>query len=547
MAYTIPSDTHVVNDTGHTTDHNNIVDVLKSGIAVNVLNTAYAGGADPTGVGDSTAAIQAAITAACGGHYTYTAQAGGFVYLPTGKYVISKTLIIPSCVTLAGAGWWNTTIQLATNSGCDVIQFSTYNSSSQATILGISAGSIGNAFYAGIRDIAIHGDAFTATAAAYYHGINQTTNPLTSTAGGDPEFDPLNLISNVVIKACTGDGYYNSGRSGNLVHRVNSNSHNGNGFSSSFDTTFLDCLAAFNEVCGFYLAHASDTGAGCKSYNNGEGVAWVSGFAYTVNYVVIYSNVLYFCISAVTSSTPPPSDPTHWTALSATSAAAWGTGWFFDSGANEQAWAGCDAQENGTNGITLSSCQTVSFQGTVANPNYNNGTNPSGYAAVLLSGCSGCNVSVTAKGMSATQAYALSVQSSAVNNNLTIATDGTEYGVFAPSSGTANHLTYNGMTALGESSTAQSITGNGQTINTAGLGLVRVTASSAYTGAILQAGTLPGQQVWVVNEGTATITFNTTPATAHIAGSAGTIALAANTSAYLFVWDAGTSLWYKTT
>jgi hypothetical protein len=64
MSFTIPSDTHVVGDTGHTTHHNNIADVLTAlpgGVHVN--NTAYAGGADPTGSADSTAAFAAALAA----------------------------------------------------------------------------------------------------------------------------------------------------------------------------------------------------------------------------------------------------------------------------------------------------------------------------------------------------------------------------------------------------------------------------------------------------------------------------------------------------
>jgi len=90
VSYTIPSDTHLVGDTGHTTDHNNAIDVLKGmGAVYNVLNTAFAGGAKGDNVTDDTAAIQAAIDAAAaavGG----SAPAGGVVYLPPGKYRVSQ-------------------------------------------------------------------------------------------------------------------------------------------------------------------------------------------------------------------------------------------------------------------------------------------------------------------------------------------------------------------------------------------------------------------------------------------------------------------------
>jgi hypothetical protein len=64
MTFTIPSDSHSVGDAGHTPDHNNVADVLTGVIAgVHVNNTAYAGGADPTGSADSTAAFAAALAA----------------------------------------------------------------------------------------------------------------------------------------------------------------------------------------------------------------------------------------------------------------------------------------------------------------------------------------------------------------------------------------------------------------------------------------------------------------------------------------------------
>src|SRR5579859_160749 len=84
------------------------------------------------------------------------------------------------------------------------------------------------------------------------------------------------------------------------------------------------------------------------------------------------------------------------------------------------------------------------------------------------------------------------------------------------------------------------------TINTAGVGIALVTPAAARTGIILQAGTINGQEVWVVNQGAAanTLTFNTTPATANVADSATETAIAGLT-ARKFVWIGGsTNLWY---
>jgi hypothetical protein len=80
MSYTIPSDAHVASDPGHPDDHNNLVDVIKGmGAVYNILNTAYSGGADPTGTNDSAAPIQDTISAAISG-------GGGWVYVPPGNY-----------------------------------------------------------------------------------------------------------------------------------------------------------------------------------------------------------------------------------------------------------------------------------------------------------------------------------------------------------------------------------------------------------------------------------------------------------------------------
>lgn len=104
----------------------------------------------------------------------------------------------------------------------------------------------------------------------------------------------------------------------------------------------------------------------------------------------------------------------------------------------------------------------------------------------------------------------------------------------------------NGTTATVQSATAPVIT-NGNTITTSGVGVARVAPGGAVTGIILGAGTIPGQEVWVVNESTAanTVTFNTTPATANLASSATETAISGLT-ARKFVWDSSTSLWYST-
>lgn len=85
MSFNFPIDTHIVGDPLHTAEHNNLVDILSAlfGSKFNVLNTGYAGGADPSGLSDSSAAIQAAMNAV---------PSGGVLYVPPGVYSISATL-----------------------------------------------------------------------------------------------------------------------------------------------------------------------------------------------------------------------------------------------------------------------------------------------------------------------------------------------------------------------------------------------------------------------------------------------------------------------
>jgi hypothetical protein len=107
-------------DDGTTAGAHNAGVVVQHGIAardlyqggndwINPLAADY--GADPTGVNDSTAAIQAAISA--------VPASGGVVYLPAGTYKVSSTLnITASGVYLAGAGRWATTISFTGTGDC---------------------------------------------------------------------------------------------------------------------------------------------------------------------------------------------------------------------------------------------------------------------------------------------------------------------------------------------------------------------------------------------------------------------------------------------
>lgn len=431
MAFTIPSDANIIGNIGHTTDHNNICDILKllATTTANVKNTAFAGGAKGDGGTDDTAAIQAALLS-FGTLGSWSQGQGGTVYMPPGQYFTSKPLIIPSGVTLMGSGVRSSQIRIFTGSNCDIIQFATYNSSAQATILGVSAGSIMNAFYAGIEKLSLHGDSFGTTTAGYHHGINQTTASTGSTDPGDPDFDPQPTIRDMLIEACTGDGIFVNARGGTLIERVTSEYNNGNGFSIGFDTTMIDCLANSNTVCGFYQNHYSDVAAGCKSYLTANGATtWVSGGTYTAGTVVLYAPgpTMYFCILNVSgSSTVPGSDPTHWTALSATSPAAWGYGYYWDSNSGEQSWTGIDGQQNTAGDYYFNSCPGgVLVDGCSDEVNFPNSSNPNNYSSVTVNGGTGVHVTVTSTRQGTGLAHLWRTIGSPTNCSLIAVTDGT--------------------------------------------------------------------------------------------------------------------------
>lgn len=99
----------------------------------------------------------------------------------------------------------------------------------------------------------------------------------------------------------------------------------------------------------------------------------------------------------------------------------------------------------------------------------------------------------------------------------------------------------NGTISVLESTTSPD-PGNNGTITTSGVGMAKVTPTANETGLILQAGTLAGQEVTVVNQSSSfSITFAAS-GTSHVAlGASMTIAALGK---QIFKWDSTNSLWY---
>lgn len=92
------------------------------------------------------------------------------------------------------------------------------------------------------------------------------------------------------------------------------------------------------------------------------------------------------------------------------------------------------------------------------------------------------------------------------------------------------------------SAVAQSITANGQTINTQALRFIRVTTTGAFTGIILQGANDYRSEITVINESANAITFAAS-GTSNVADGVADVIPAL--TARKFNWDNGTNLWYR--
>lgn len=121
--------------------NNTSLQLAAMGGAYNVLNAAYAGGADPTGTDDSSGAFQAALDAA---------PAGAAVLVPPGTYLIASTVTLTTS-RLFGAGaaiGATATTQVKAESGLSGAMFNFAGAASEMAYMGISS-AYGNDIFGG--------------------------------------------------------------------------------------------------------------------------------------------------------------------------------------------------------------------------------------------------------------------------------------------------------------------------------------------------------------------------------------------------------------
>jgi hypothetical protein len=263
---------------------------------------------------------------------------GGRIILPAGIITVGSSIILRNNVHIWGNGWNANQIRLLANSDCDVIK--TYVSPD---------GIENNAFFCGLYNLQINGNRDNQTPGTFNHGINATTNPISTKATNDIDFDPTHIFFNVRIMQCSGHGYFQAGRSGNRLIAMWSQNNNGRGFHLSFDTELIGCHAQGNVLSGFFLGNSSTLVADSKSYNNGQvrnsltnqvvptGSPWQGDTAYTQGDLISYDGDTFICLQDHTSASATlPSNLTNFyqrgAILSTTAAYKW-------QGVQEGSWA----------------------------------------------------------------------------------------------------------------------------------------------------------------------------------------------------------------
>lgn len=273
--FTLPPDTRAVGTGNPPQDIDNVVDALTaSGVGLNVLNAAFAGGADPTGTADSTAAIQAALNAA---------TAGQAVLVPPGTYKTNTVLTIPNGVTMSS---WPLTRTMAIPTGNYGI--------GGVPLQGVIIKPTGASITAAIQ--------FASNASTQYgnqalYGITINGASMTSGTGHGILADAVGGVTLLFVTVVNviGDGLHCAGVAGTGFHppdfwQVTSCKFSACGawgvnIAGLADSFFTDCESTGNGTGGGWsITNCGNTRfVGCKGEQNGSGPGWLltaqSGFS----------------------------------------------------------------------------------------------------------------------------------------------------------------------------------------------------------------------------------------------------------------------------
>jgi len=286
LSNTIPPDNVASGDTGHIAAHNNMSDLFTNAVTrYNILNTAWSGGADPTGAADSTAAINAALAAA---------PAGTVVTGPAGTYKTTAPIVVPNFVGFQlrpmramGIPIGNYGIGgLALNGGI-LKPSSSFSGAAVVSMIGSASQGGGQ----DIRGVTIDG---TSLPAGSVHGIY-----------GHGGIGGVTLRDNLVYHV-TGNGLHcdSDGTSQPDFWHVMACKFSGSGgkgvsISGLADTWFTDCEATGNTGDGWNITNGNN----CR-YTACKGEGSTAGFGWNLTGASGYTGFIEFsnCTSELNSS-----------------------------------------------------------------------------------------------------------------------------------------------------------------------------------------------------------------------------------------------------
>jgi hypothetical protein len=372
----------------------------------------YRADASQASAGANLSAVQKAIDDA------YNAG-GGCVLLPYGIGYINGTIELKDRVWLEGPAMFGTTLSLADNANCHMIK--NHKSTNGTTDK--------NAQFVGVLNMNLDGRKY-AQGAGNWYGIFFDTNPF-NTVGGDSYFDPTQLIQNVRVCNTKSDGIYLNGRSDTRVIATKVSFAGGYAFRSSFDTHFIGCIAEKPLKAGYFVQNSSSQFSNCKAYLCGLGDNDQAGGG---------------------------QDKSQ------------GHGYVVSDPIGEIVFEGCDSQQNSGYGVlVLGGARGIMWNGTIAEPSYQNGTS---YSSVCLDSAHHCIINATSITQN-TPTPGLLLKNGASKNNITMTHTGNSVGpaIDAASVLLDNHILMNGafVNPLYETSANKGVAGGYASLGPDGL------------------------------------------------------------------------------
>lgn len=526
-------------------------------------------GAVGDGSHDDTAAISAAMSAA---------SSGGEVHFPGGTFISGNQTLLAN-VFLRGAGPSATTLKLKSGANTDLL-------SAQTGSINLSAasgvGSIGTLYNFGVCDITLDGNkAGQSSGTSYplrfygYGYIFENLRVKNGRSGGilsdwnggsnSPGNDAMDAQwINVKVHDCGGIGVEIGGPHDTQVVNCLSFLNDSHGFHIAPNATgmlFVNCHAWGTPQTGVHAVewlieapsgqYSNCVGEGSDACNVvilGNNTIWTGGNIYGSGVLTVVGAQL----GQASGGTPYPGSINQSGGLTTSVTA---TGTIIDSNFLLCNSGSISFVQEG-NSFIRALCSQTAGSYFVGSPDTSssvwicpNGLTPDGsfalgggvriradaFQAYVVSDVSGndvlnINTHAGSRGLSTVNGALLQGYS---DNYGTI-----KYSLNADGNGS---IISKGSLTVGQSASAASLASSG-TVTTSGVGVARVAGALAVTGVILQSGTQAGQICTVVNEAANNITFAAS-GTSHVAD--GTSDIIAGNTARRFVWDSGTSLWYR--